>query len=116
MISDAEAEKAIDFLADSAESLGAAKERLLRAEYMREVQEAFDFMQSKEKTDAARKAAAKLTPDYKAACEEEAVAFGEWEKTRALMEAAKQTIAVYQTQSANSREFATAAHRGVRGQ
>lgn len=114
MISDKEAEAAIDFLADGAEELGNAKERLLRAEYMREVQEAFEFMKSTEKTVDAKKAAARLTDDYKAACDEEAIAAGEWEKAKARMEAAKQTIAVYQTQSANARDFATAAHRGVR--
>lgn len=116
MISDEEAEKAIDFMAESAQKMGDAKQRLMNAQYMREIQEAFDFMQSTEKTVDAKKASARLTDAYKAACEEEAIAFGEWEKIRALVEAAKNTIAVYQTQSANSREFATAAHRGVRGQ
>jgi hypothetical protein len=113
MISDEEAEKAIDFLADNAGALGNAKERLLRAEYMREVQEAFEFQKADGKTVEARKAQAKLTEEYKQACEEEALAFGEWEKLKALQEAAKHTIAVYQTQSANEREFQMAAHRGV---
>lgn len=113
MISNEEAETAIDFMADNAEALGAAKERLLRAEYMMEVQEAFEFQKSEAKTVEARKAAAKTSEVYKEACEEHAIAFGEWEKLKALQEAARHTVAVYQTQSANEREFQTAAHRGV---
>jgi len=113
MISDEEAEKAIDFMADNAEALGAAKERLLRADYMQEVQEAFEFQKAEAKTDAAKKAAARTSEEYKQACEEKAIAFGEYEKLKALQEAARNTISVYQTQSANAREFQMAAHQGV---
>jgi len=113
VISDEEAETAIDFMADNAEALGKAKERLLRAEYFMEVQEAFEFQKAEDKTVEARKATAKISAEYKQACEEHALAFGEWEKLKALQEAARHTVAVYQTQSANAREFSTAAHRGV---
>jgi DNA repair exonuclease SbcCD ATPase subunit len=113
MISDEEAEKAIEFMADNAAALGAAKERVLRAEYMREVQEAFEYQRAEGKTVEAKKALARLTDEYKRACDEEAIAWGEWEKLKALQEAARHTVSVYQTQSANEREFQTAAHRGV---
>lgn len=113
MISDEEAEKAIEFLADNAEALGKAKERLLRAEYLRGVQEAFEFQKAEAKTNDARKALARLSEAYKTACEEEAISFGEYEKLKALQEAARHTVSVYQTQSANAREFQMAAHRGV---
>jgi hypothetical protein len=113
MIADEHAEKALDFMADNSGDLGKAKERLLRAQYMREVQEAFEFQKAEGKTVEARKAQAKLTEEYRQACEEEAIAFGEWEKLKALQEAARHTVAVYQTQSANEREFQMAAHRGV---
>ena len=113
MISGDEAEAAIDFMADNAGPLGQAKERLLRAEYMKEVQEAFEFQKADGKTDALKKAQARTSEEYKEACEEEAIAFGEYEKLKALQEAAKHTIAVFQTQSANEREFQSAAHRGT---
>jgi len=113
MISDEEAEKAIDFMADNAEALGKARYRLDRAAYMLEVQEAFEFQKSEAKTVEARKAAAKTSAEYKEACEEHAIAFGEWEKLKALQEAARNTISVFQTQSANAREFQMAAHRGT---
>lgn len=113
MIADEEAERALEFMADNSAALGKAKERLLRAEYMREVQEAFEFQKADGKTVEAKKSQAKLTEEYKQACEEEAIAFGEWEKLKALQEAARHTVAVYQTQSANEREFQMAAHRGV---
>jgi Mg2+ and Co2+ transporter CorA len=113
VISDEEAETAIDFMADNAEALGKARYRLDRSAYMLEVQEAFEFQKAEDKTVEARKATAKLSDLYRQACEEHALAFGEWEKLKALQEAARHTVSVYQTQSANAREFQTAAHRGV---
>lgn len=98
-----EIERAIDWLRDSARLLGAAKERARKAEHWIKHVEALEYKMSLATSVEAKKADARASDRYLEALTEDAVAAGEYEKLRALREAAALKIEVYRTESANIR-------------
>lgn len=103
IVTDGDLQKALDWLRDSAIDIKMARERMKIAENMVKVQEAFGFKLSEAKSAEARKADARTSEKYIAAIKEEAEAFGEFEKLKALREAAALKIETWRTEQANFR-------------
>jgi hypothetical protein len=104
-ITEAEVEKALDWLRDSAAEIGQAKARAVKAEHMLKHVEALMFKCSDEKSAEARKADARTTDEYVAALNEDAFAAGEMAKLYALREAASLKIEAWRTASSNLRSM-----------
>lgn len=102
-ISDEDIEKALDWLRDGAFDLGKAKERAVRAEKMTKHTQAILMQQYNILPVSAQEREAKAHPKFLAALEEEAISAGEYERLKALREAAALKINVWQTMSANNR-------------
>lgn len=102
MISDTELERALDFLRDSADDLGNARARLVSAGHMVKHVEAIEFKMADGSIEF-RKASARTSERYMQATVEEAEAAGEFEKLKALREAAALKIQAWQSMSANAR-------------
>lgn len=103
IVTDFELEKALDFLRDNAAAIGEAKARTVRAGHMLRHVEALQFKMSDERSAEARKADARCSDRYVEAMEEDAVAAGEYEKLRALREAAALKIESWRSEGANYR-------------
>lgn len=103
IVTDEEVEKALDFLRDNAQAMGDAKARVVRAGHMLKHIEAIESKMSEERSAEGRKADARCSLRYVAAIEEDAVAAGEFEKMRALREAAALKIESWRTESATWR-------------
>lgn len=103
MFADQEIEKALDWLRDNAKAIGDAKARLIKAGHMIKHAEALGFLASSEKTADGRKADARTTPEYLKWIEEESEAAGEYEKMKALREAAAMKIEAWRSEQANFR-------------
>lgn len=95
--------KAIDWLRDSALDMGRAKERLVKAQHMLGHIEAILSLRSDQSSDMKRKAEARASEKFLEAINEEAEAAGEFEKMKALREAAALKIGTWQSESANYR-------------
>jgi len=102
-ISDDSLEKALNWLRDHAGVIGKAKERAVKAEHMLKHIEALEFKMSEGKSAEARKADARTSPRYLEAITEDAVAAGEYERLRALREAAALKIEAWRSEQANFR-------------
>ena len=102
------AQKATQYLIDSAAEIAAAKTDLTKAENMLRVVKAMAMKHSDEKSAAAQEREAYASPQYLSAVNELALVAGEYEKLRALREAAKQQIEFWRSLNANQR----AAERG----
>lgn len=100
-----EVEKALDFLRDSAQQLGDAKARSIKSTHMLKHVEALKAKASNEKAAEARKADARTSPEFVEALTEDAIASGEYEKLRALREAAGAKIEAWRSQQANYRHM-----------
>ena len=105
IVTDDEVEKALDWLRDSAQAIGDAKARVVRAGHMIKHIEALETKMSEEKSVEARKADARCSLRYVSAMEEDAVAAGEFEKMKALREAAALKIESWRTESSNYRSM-----------
>ena len=103
IVTDEDMSKALDWLRDSARDLGAAKERLKKAEHMVKVQAAIEFKKSDAKSVEAKKADALTSDRYIEAITEDAVATGAYEMMRALREAAAMKIEAWRTEQSNIR-------------
>ena len=103
MIDDSEVEKALDWLRDNAESIGAAKERLVKAGHMIKHIKALEMKKWNEQAVSAQEREALASQRYLGALMEEALAAGEYEKMKSLREAAALKIQSWQTISANYR-------------
>jgi hypothetical protein len=103
IVSDADLEKALDWLRDSAQEIGDAKARLVRAGHMVKHIEALELKMSSEKSVEARKADARCSERYLSAIEEDAVATGEYQKLASLREAASLKIEAWRSEQANFR-------------
>ena len=103
MIDELSVEAALDFLRDNAATIGKAKERTVSAGHMLKHVEALEFKKSDGKSVEAKKADARTSERYLEAITEDAVAAGEYERLKALREAAALKIESWQTQSANFR-------------
>ena len=103
IVTDGEIGKALDFLRDSAHGIGEAKARLIKAGHMVKHVEALLLLSSEERSIEAKKAAARISQKWIDATNEEAEAAGEFEKLKALREAADAKIEAWRTESSNYR-------------
>lgn len=103
IVTDEDVDKALAFLRDSAVQVGAAREDLVRAGHMVKHVEALLYMASEEKNVEARKADVRCSERWLAATADEARAAGEYEKLKALREAAAAKIEAWRSESANYR-------------
>lgn len=95
--------KALEFLRDSAEALGKAKARSVKADHMVKHTEALMYKASEEKTADSRRADARTTPQWQEAILEDALASGELSKLQALRQSAELTIEAWRTEQSNYR-------------
>jgi len=105
IVTDEELDKALSWLRDNARDMGDAKSRLVRAERMLQHTEALLLRASGASSAEARKADARTDQRWKDAAEEEAIAAGEFEKMRALREAAALKIEAWRSEQANYRSM-----------
>ena len=103
MISDAEVEKAIDYIRDNSGAAAKAKADRLHIEVFRKSKHAILFGLSPAKTVAASEAWAYAHPEYLELLEGYKVAIEQDEKLKWLMEAAKLKVEVWRTVQANQR-------------
>lgn len=103
IVTEEEVEKALTFLRDNARTIGDAKARAVRAGHMLRHIEALEFKASNETSNDKRQADARTSDAYLEAITEDAIAAGEYEKIRALREAAALKIQTWQSESANYR-------------
>jgi len=103
LVSESDVERALDFLRDSAVEIGAAKERLVKAEAMVKHRKALLMAKYNELPVNAQEREAVASPEYEKAILEHAVAAGEFETLRAYREAAAMKIEVFRTMAANFR-------------
>lgn len=102
-VSDADVEKALDFLRDSAAQLGEAKRRAILTERMVRHIRALEMKMHSTLPVSAQEREAFASERFVTAATEEAVAAGEYEKLRALREAAAAKIEAWRSISANYR-------------
>jgi hypothetical protein len=102
-ISDESVERALDWLRDFAPVIGKAKERTVLAGHMLKHIEALLSKASDEKTVDAKKNDARTDKRYVEAIREDAVAAGEYERLKALREAAALKIEAWRSEQANFR-------------
>lgn len=96
-------EKALDWLRDNAEEMGQCKSRLVKAQHMIGHVEALMMLKSDQTSDMKRKADARASDKFLEAITEEAEAAGEFEKMKALREAAALKIETWRSEQANYR-------------
>lgn len=102
-ISDDSIEKALHWLVQHAAEIGAAKERTVKASHMLKHIEALEYKMSEAKTADAKKADARTSKRWLDAIREDAVAAGEYERLKALREAAALKIEAWRSEQANFR-------------
>lgn len=102
------AQKATQYLIDSAADIAGAKSDLVRCENMLRVTKSLAMRHSNEKSAAAQEREAYASQQYQDAVAELADVAGVYEKLRALREAAKMQIEYWRSLNANQR----AAERG----
>ncbi len=103
MIQDGSVEAALGWLRDGAGTLGKAKERTVKAGHWLKHVEALEYKMSAASNAEARKADARTSERYLKAIEEDAIAAGEYERLKALREAAALVIETWRTEGANYR-------------
>lgn len=103
IVTEEDCEKALAWLRDSAHDLGEAKRNVVLADKMVGHVEALMSRASDEKSDEKRKADARSSARYLQAINEAAYAAGEYEKLRALREAAAMKIETWRSEQANYR-------------
>lgn len=96
-------QKALDFLRDSANDLGLAKARAVKAGHMIKHIEAIEFKASEATSNDKRQADARTSDAYVDAINEDAYAAGELAKLQALREAAAMKIESWRSEQANYR-------------
>ena len=94
---------ALRWLASNAAEIGAARARIVKAGHMVKHVESLLFLASAEKTVDAKKADVKTSQMWIDATNEEAEAAGEFEKMKALREAAMARLDCWRTESASNR-------------
>lgn len=103
IVTDEDLSKALDWLRDNAKEMGDAKARVIRSERMLQHTEALLTKMSNGTSADARKCDARTDARWLAAAEEEAIAAGEFEKMRALREAAALKIETWRSEQATYR-------------
>lgn len=105
IVTDEELSKALDWLRDNAKDMGDAKARLIKAERNLSHTEALLIRLSTASNAEGRKAEARTDQRWLDAATEEALAAGEFEKMRALREAAALKIEAWRSEQANFRSM-----------
>jgi len=105
IVPDEELEKALDFLRDGARDIGEAKAETKRAESMLRVTKALVMKGFNELSAAKAEVEAYASEFYAAALERDAVAAGEYEKLKALREAAALKIEAWRSEQATWRSM-----------
>jgi hypothetical protein len=103
IVTEAEVEKALDFLRDNAREIGEAKAETVRASHMLKVTKALAMKAHNEMSAAKAEVEACASDEYLTAIERDAAAAGEYEKLRALREAAALKIEAWRSEQANYR-------------
>ena len=103
IVSDTELEKALDWLRDSAKDIGEAKREAVRCGHMVKHVKALAKMQFNTLSDAKAETEALASQAYLDAIGADAAAAGEYEKMRALREAAALKIETWRSEQANFR-------------
>lgn len=105
IVTNAELEKALDWLRDSAAALGEAKARAVKAGHMIKHIEAIEFKMSEATSNDKRQADARTSDAYLDAINEDAFATGELAKLQALREAAALKVEAWRSEQANFRSM-----------
>ena len=105
IVTDEDLSKALDWLRDEAQAIGDAKARVVKAGHMLKHVEALEFLKSDGKSAEARKSEARASEAFLDAINEEAFAAGEYEKMKALREAAALKIEAWRSEQANYRSM-----------
>lgn len=103
IVSDAEVEKALDWLRDCAAEIGIAKRDAVRSEYMVRHVKALAMKQHVDLPVSAQEREAYASDQYLTAIEQASVAAGEFEKLKSLREAASLKIEAWRSMGANYR-------------
>lgn len=105
IVSEDDVERALSWLRDSALALGNAKARAVRAGHYLKHIEALEFKLSEATSNDRRQADARTSDAYLEAINEDAMAAGEYEKLKALREAAALKIEAWRSESATFRSM-----------
>jgi hypothetical protein len=103
IVTDAQVAAALDYLRDSADAIGKARGRLVKSGHMIKHTEALLLLQSEQKSIESRKAEARCSERWLKAIDEEEAATIEFEKLKALREAASAKVDAWRSESANYR-------------
>jgi hypothetical protein len=103
LVSDADVEKALDWLRDNADDIGAAKKDAYFSDGLVKHVKALAMKRHNDMPVSAQEREALASEEYRVALLEAAVAAGEYEKMRSLREAAASKIEVWRSASANYR-------------
>ena len=103
LVSDADVEKALDWLRDNAVEIGEAKANTIRAERMTKHIKALEMKKYNELPVSAQEREALASQAYLKALENEAIAAGKFEEMKSLREAAALKIETWRSASANYR-------------
>lgn len=103
LVSDAEVDKALDWLRDNAAEIGEAKRLAVLSDHMVKHVKAIAMKLHGELPVSAQEREALASEQYKKAIEEAAAASGVFETMKSLREAAQSKIEVYRSSSANYR-------------
>lgn len=103
IVTDADVEKALDWLRDNARDIGAAKAAAIRTERMVKHVKALAMKHSGKTSAAAQEREAYCSQSYLDAIEIEAAAAGHYEGMKALREAAAMKIEAWRSEQANYR-------------
>jgi hypothetical protein len=104
-VSDAEVQKALDFLRDSAAELGKLTEQAVLAERLTKHVKAIAMKQCAEASVNAQDREATASSQYLEAITREAITAGELAKAKALREAAAAKLDCWRTQQATQRAY-----------
>lgn len=105
IVGDEDVEKALDWLASSAKDIGEAKAEMVRASHMLKVIKALVMKMHNEKSVSAQEREAYTSKEFREALERDALAAGEYERLKALREAASMRIESWRTESSNYRSM-----------
>lgn len=105
IVQEDEVQKALDWLRDNAAALGAAKARVIRTGHWLKHVEALEFKASNATSNDRRQADARTSDAYLEAINDDAIAAGEYEKMKALREAATLKIEAWRSESATYRSM-----------
>lgn len=105
IVTNAELQKALDWLRDSANDIGEATKAAKEAGHYMDHVEALMFKASEETSDAKRRADARTTDKWMEAARDDAKAAGDLAKLKSLREAAAAKIEAWRSEQANFRSM-----------